>query len=1006
MSSSSSHILRPAKAAPSGLPLLSPRSSRRSSQLPDLRRRRPPVLRAVISRKDNSVSTLRTQAPGDLTGAAAAAAAAGAIEVRVVLTVRNKIKERLSDKVEGQWESFINGIGQGITVQLVGEDIDPETGSVKKSARIAVRGWLPKPANHSYLTEYAANFSVPSDFGRPGAVTVTNLQSKEFYLMELVVHGFADGPIFFPANSWIHSQKDCLDGRLIFSNQAYLPSQTPPGLKKIRQEVLNYHCGNGKGERKKFEQIYDYAKYNDLGNPDKDSDLARPLLSGRERPYPRRCRTGRPPTQSDPCAESRVEKPDPVYVPRDENFEEIKQETFSSGSVRALFHNLVPALVAALSRSDREFECFSDIDKLYKDGIILKNEGERVRMLLPEMLKNVMTMGEKLLKYDVPSIISRDRFSWLRDNEFARQMLAGVNPVSIERLREFPIVSKLDPSVYGSPESAITKDCLENELHGMAVEEAIENHRLYILDYHDLLLPFMKKINSIQGRKTYASRTILLHTHNGILRPIAIELSLPSRKMVYTHGHDATTNWIWKLAKAHVFANDAGVHQLVNHWLRTHACMEPYIIASHRQLSTMHPIFKLLHPHMRYTLEINALARQSLINGGGIIESCFTPGRYSMELSSTAYKTMWRFDMEALPADLIRRGMAVEDSSMPGGIKLVIEDYPYAADGILIWSAIQDWVHDYVSAFYSDDDTIASDSELQSWWDEIKNKGHEDKKHEPWWPTLDTRESLTRILSTIIWTASGQHAAINFGQYPFGGFMPNRPTLMKKHIPLEGEPEENCPHRGSRGTLRAGFRRRRRRWFLPWAFRRARRLVAAAGLREAELEEGVSAVEGGLAGLPGKCLLSGRVARSSLGGGIFSPRVFSMVVKGSGSICTMDMFCLVTSSRIICRSMDIPFNACGRLVCDSCCTACQRLWPVGGKIASSPRAVRFPTVRCHVGSLFFGMLPFRRQLFELIPLLFDSGPCLRGLCAIFHVDGPDEGAQIQLQHYLNIMTLK
>lgn len=89
--------------------------------------------------------------------------------------------------------------------------------------------------------------------------------------------------------------------------------------------------------------------------------------------------------------------------------------------------------------------------------------------------------------------------------------------------------------------------------------------------------------------------------------------------------------------------------------LRTHANLEPFILAAHRQLSAMHPIFKLLDPHMRYTLEINTLARQSLIHADGIIENCFTPGRYAMEISSAAYKNFWRFDMDSLPADLIRR---------------------------------------------------------------------------------------------------------------------------------------------------------------------------------------------------------------------------------------------------------------------------------------------------------------------------------------------------------------
>lgn len=89
--------------------------------------------------------------------------------------------------------------------------------------------------------------------------------------------------------------------------------------------------------------------------------------------------------------------------------------------------------------------------------------------------------------------------------------------------------------------------------------------------------------------------------------------------------------------------------------LRTHCCTEPYIIAANRQLSEMHPIYRLLHPHFRYTMEINALARQYLISAKGVIETSFFPGKYSMELSSVVYDQEWRFDYEALPKDLINR---------------------------------------------------------------------------------------------------------------------------------------------------------------------------------------------------------------------------------------------------------------------------------------------------------------------------------------------------------------
>ena len=83
--------------------------------------------------------------------------------------------------------------------------------------------------------------------------------------------------------------------------------------------------------------------------------------------------------------------------------------------------------------------------------------------------------------------------------------------------------------------------------------------------------------------------------------------------------------------------------------------MEPFIIGAHRHLSLMHPIFKLLKPHMKDTMQINGLAREALINAGGIIESDFSCGKYCNHIVSAAYKDWWRFDMEALPNDLIRR---------------------------------------------------------------------------------------------------------------------------------------------------------------------------------------------------------------------------------------------------------------------------------------------------------------------------------------------------------------
>jgi len=52
--------------------------------------------------------------------------------------------------------------------------------------------------------------------------------------------------------------------------------------------------------------------------------------------------------------------------------------------------------------------------------------------------------------------------------------IAGLNPLCIKLLTEFPIRSKLDPEVYGPAESAITKEILEKQMNcAMTVEQAL-----------------------------------------------------------------------------------------------------------------------------------------------------------------------------------------------------------------------------------------------------------------------------------------------------------------------------------------------------------------------------------------------------------------------------------------------------------------------------------------------------------------------------------------------------
>ncbi|KAI9114904.1 hypothetical protein K1719_013917 [Acacia pycnantha] len=717
-------------------------------------------------------------------------------------------------------------LGKGVSIRLISSvKPDPENGLRGKLGKVThLENWISTISSVTATTD--TEFSVSIDWhesmGVPGAFIIRNHHHSQFYLKTVTFEDIpGHGPVHFVCNSWVYPAHRYKYNRIFFSNKTYLPCQTPGPLRKFREEELESLRGNGSGELKEWDRVYDYAYYNDLGFPDKGPEHERPVLGGsKEYPYPRRGRTGRKPTKKDPKSERRLFLLSlDIYVPRDERFGHVKFSDFLGYAVKSLLQVLVPEIRSVGDKTFNEFDTFEDILKLYDKGVELPKGPKqcKIRERIPwEIMRElVRNDGERFLKFPVPDVIRDNKTAWRTDEEFGREMLAGVNPVIISRLREFPPVSKLNPQVYGNQNSSIRAEHIEHNLEGLTIQEALDKNKLFILDHHDALMPYLDRINST-NTKTYVTRTLLFLKQDGTLKPLAIELSLPHPQgithgavsKVFTPAQEGVAASVWQLAKAYAAVNDSGYHQLVSHWLLTHAVIEPFIIATNRQLSVLHPIYKLLQPHFKDTMNINALARQILINAGGVLERTVFPGKFSLELSSVVYKN-WVFPEQALPADLLKRGVAIPDSKCPHGLRLLIEDYPYAVDGLEIWAAIETWVSEYCCFYYLSDDRVENDPELQAWWNEVRNEGHGDLKDKPWWPEMRTRSELIESCTIIIWVASALHAAVNFGQYPYAGYLPNRPTVSRRFMPEPGTPDyaelESNPDLAFLKTITAQF---------------------------------------------------------------------------------------------------------------------------------------------------------------------------------------------------------
>uniref|UniRef100_A0A8C8SSW6 Arachidonate lipoxygenase 3 n=1 Tax=Pelusios castaneus TaxID=367368 RepID=A0A8C8SSW6_9SAUR len=353
---------------------------------------------------------------------------------------------------------------------------------------------------------------------------------------------------------------------------------------------------------------------------------------------------------------------------------------------------------------------------------------------------------------------------WKEDEFFGYQYLNGVNPVVIRKCTElpdnFPVTHEMVAGFLG--ESA-------------SLHEELKRGSLYVADYK--LLEDVPAIR-VNGRQQYiAAPLCLLHQKpSGALVPLAIQLSQhpgPNSPIFLPSDSD----WLWTLAKTWVRSSEFHLHEVTSHLLRAHLLAEVFAVATLRQLPMCHPLYKLLVPHIRFSIHIDVLARTFLVSPGGVFDRVKgSTGRQGLaDLLRKSFENL-TYTTLCLPDDIQERGVAS------------LKNYYYRDDGLKIWAAIESFVSGIVAIYYRTNLAVQGDHELQAWVGEIFAKGFLGRQASGVPSALSSVAELTKYLTMMIFTCSAYHAAVNAGQFELAVFMPNSPSSMRKPPPQNKAP--------------------------------------------------------------------------------------------------------------------------------------------------------------------------------------------------------------------------
>ncbi|XP_019110861.2 arachidonate 15-lipoxygenase B-like [Larimichthys crocea] len=337
---------------------------------------------------------------------------------------------------------------------------------------------------------------------------------------------------------------------------------------------------------------------------------------------------------------------------------------------------------------------------------------------------------------------------WKEDAFFGYQFLNGVNPMLIRRCTALP------------ENFPVTDDMVQ-----FSLENEMKKGNIFLCDYKRL---DGVETNVVNDKKQYLmAPLVLLHkTPDDKLMPIAIQLKqTPADDNPIFLPTDSEYDWL--MAKIFVRSADFNEHQLNVHLLRTHLLAEVFAVSLLCNVPMVHPLYKLLIPHTRYTLQINNLARLLLISEtGSFTKYAASGGEGVITILKKSLSTM-TYSSLCIPEDIAARGVEA------------VPNFYYRDDGLRLWDIIHSFVQKVLSYYYKNDDEVQRDTELQKWILDIFEHGFLSQAGTGIPERLSTVDELVKYVTMVIFTCSAQHAAVNTGQFDYGAWMPNTPTSLQ-----------------------------------------------------------------------------------------------------------------------------------------------------------------------------------------------------------------------------------